>query len=138
MPAPDFDAARRERARRRTPLTFTLGGEDFTCLAAPLVGDALDLAAAPEWGEKGAVEALVGFIDALLATDDDRQRFQALLRRRDDPIDNEAIFDVGVYLAEQFSTGPFGPPTGSSSGPQPGGGKSKSTPVHKGRVTSST
>ncbi len=45
MPHLDFEAARRQRQRSHgDPLTFGLGGETFTCLAAPTLGDAIDLA----------------------------------------------------------------------------------------------
>lgn len=160
MPAPDFDGARRERNRRHEPLTFTLGcgkacpdrhydrsrrrydctgAHLFTCLAHPLVADALDLANAPERDEdeKGAVAALVRFIDRLLGSDDDRERFAALLARREDPIDNDAIFDVAVWLAEQYVTAPFGQPTGSSPGPRSGGASSKKKGSGKGGLTPS-
>lgn len=160
MRSPDFDAARRERNRSRSPLTFTLGcpgktcpdstydrsarrwtctgAHAFTCLTHPTVADALDIAEAPEWEEdqQTALGALVHFIDHLLASEADRERFKALLARREDPLDPEAIYDVGVYLAEQYQPVPFEPSTGSSSGPRTGGRKSKKRPVHKGRVTS--
>lgn len=146
MPSRDFDAARRERDRTREPLTFTLGGQAFTCLAAPTVGDALDLADAPEHPHPGAIPALVTFIEHLLASDDDRARFQALLRRREDPIDHEAIIDVGAWLADQYVALPEEAPadadpsdasTGSSPSPATGGRSTKKRPEHRGRVTSS-
>lgn len=136
MPHLDFEAARRQRKRTKDPLTFRVGclttcpqecpEHLFTCLVAPTIGDAIDLADAPEWGQKGAVEAVARYIESLLATDDDVERWNNLLRRREDAVEDMDLFDIAVQLVEAYTGANFGQPTGSSPG-QPSGGDSSRT-----------
>lgn len=112
MAIKDFDAARRERRRERAlaPIGFKLGGETFLCLPVVPVGAALDLEEAPEIreDEAAAAKSLAKFIDSVL-TDDDRPRFDALLHRRDDPIDGTDLFEVAVHLAGEYAARPTSP-----------------------------
>ena len=113
----DFDLARRERAAKRRPVTFTLGGERFTLLPIVPLGAAFDLEDAPEpdVDQPNAIRALARMVRECLI-DDDQPRWDALLRRRDDPIDPEAILEVGVEVTEAYAGRPTKPSTGSSGG----------------------
>ena len=120
MPHRDFDAARAERERQVEPVTFTLGGEDFTCVLAPAVGDALDLADAPEPESSliGSVKAITKFIDKILVPAD-RAKFKKLLRKIDTPhgpINSYDVIEVGVWLSEEFAGRPTEPSTDFSGG----------------------
>lgn len=113
----DFDLARRERAAKRNPVQFRLGGERFTLLPIVPLGAGFDLEDAPEpdADRPNAVRALSTFIRECLISED-QPRWDALLRRRDDPIDPEAILEVGVHVTEAYTGRPTGPSTGSSGG----------------------
>lgn len=117
----DFDAARAERARQREPFGFVLGGEQFECIKLPILGDELD-AVADNTGN--LAQALVDSIKRNLIDDDARARFDALLRRKDDPIDGPAIQEVRDYLNEQYTGRPTTRSNGSSAGPQTTGSNS--------------
>jgi hypothetical protein len=119
MPHRDFDAARAERERQVEPVTFTLGGETFQCVA-PSVGDALDLADAPEPESSliGSVKAIAKFIDKILIPAD-RGRFKKLLRKMDTPhgpVNSYDLIEVGMWLAEEYAGRPTEPSTDSSGG----------------------
>jgi hypothetical protein len=107
VPHRDFDAARAERERKVDPVTFTLGGEDFSCVLAPSVGDAFDLADAPEPESSliGSVRAITAFVDKILVVDD-RQRFRELIRRVDTPhgpINSYDLIEQGSWVGEELS-----------------------------------
>ncbi len=130
MPSRDFDAARAERRREVDPIRFTLGGETFVCVARIPVGHAFDLMDAPELTPTNYAEcarALDRFIMAVLLDDVSRERWQALLRRVDDPIDDWALIEVGTWLAEAYSGTPFDGPDASFPGRRDAGGSLSST-----------
>ena len=130
MPHRDFDAARAERERKTEPVTFRLGGEDFTCVLAPSVGDALDLADAPEPEASliGSVRAIVRFVDKMLVAGD-RERFAALIRQMDTPhgpINSYDLIELGVWLGEEYGGRPTEPSTESWDGRETTGRASSS------------
>lgn len=131
MPHRDFDAARAERERKVEPVTFRLGGQDFTCVLAPSVGDALDLADAPEPEASlvGSVRAIVRFVDKMLVPED-RARFTALIHDMDTPhgpVNSYDLIELGVWLGEEYGGRPTEPSTGSSDGRESTGSASSST-----------
>jgi 4-amino-4-deoxy-L-arabinose transferase-like glycosyltransferase len=87
MPPKDFDAARKERLRQRDPMQFVLQGDVYTCVPVVPVGVGFDLADEPEPDPENPqlVRGFAMFIDNILI-EEDRERFQAALRRRDDPV----------------------------------------------------
>lgn len=130
MPHRDFDAARAERERKVEPVTFRLGGQDFTCVLAPSVGDALDLADAPEPEASlvGSVRAIVRFVDKMLVAED-RQRFADLIRSLDTPhgpVNSYDLVELGVWLGEEYGGRPTEPSTESSRGRETTGTPSSS------------
>ena len=140
MPHRDFDAARAERERKTEPVTFRLGGEDFACVLAPSVGDALDLADAPEPEASliGSVRAIVRFVDKMLVAGD-RERFADLIRQMDTPhgpINSYDLIELGVWLGEEFGGRPTEPSTGSSDGREPTG-RASSSASSNGQASSS-
>lgn len=126
MPARDFDLARRERAAKRTPVQFLLGGERFTLLPVIPIGAAFDLHDAPEpdTDEPSAVRAVARFITEALVPGD-VERFEEVLRSREEPIDPEAILEVGTFIAEHYAGRPTVPSSGSSGGRHTSGATSK-------------
>lgn len=122
----DVELARRERAARRTPTQFDFGGERFTLLPVVPIGLGFDLedAPEPEVDKQGAARALAHMIREALI-DEDQPRFDAVLRNRADPIDPEAIIDLGIRVAEVYAGFPTGPPAGSSGGRGRTGASSK-------------
>lgn len=115
----DFDAARRERARGREPITFRVGGEDFECLAVAPAGPVLDFAAAGNTPVAGR-----RFLLALLRDDDaegdvgsSRDRFIELMYRHDDPIDGDAIIEILQWISEVYAGRPTQRSSDSSDGP---------------------
>lgn len=126
MPARDFDLARRERAAKRTPVEFLLGGERFTLMPTVPLGAAFDLhdAPEPEDDQATAVRAICGFI-AQSIVPADVERWEQLLKRRDDPIDPEAIVEVGTFITEHYTGRPTVPSSGSSGGRHTSGPTSK-------------
>jgi hypothetical protein len=120
MPHRDFDAARAERERLIEPETFTFGGQDFTCVLAPALGDVFDLADAPEPGDDlmAASRAMAFFVEKLLVPED-RPRWHDILRALDTPhgpINAYDVLEVGMYLSEVFTGRPTEPSTDSSGG----------------------
>lgn len=124
----DFDAARRERERAtHEPLTFTLGGETFTCLDSAPIGIFVDAIDDIErgWSNRAYMNFVLG---AVLEADE--QRLRAVLRRKPvpatgestaipavDPADIEDVFSalVDAYTGRRPtvrpSDSPDGPPT---------------------------
>ena len=109
----DFDAARREH--RREPIRFRLGGEDFTAQGFLPVGVWLETATT---GLRGW-EAILAFIREQLADDDNRQRLDALVRRRDVEVEAGDIDDVGAWLLECYTARPFERRSASAESPPP-------------------
>jgi hypothetical protein len=120
MPHRDFDAARAERQREVEPCSFTLGGQTFTCVLAPAVGDAFDLADAPEPETSliGSARAIARFVDKLLIAKD-RGRFQKMIRDVDTPsgpVNTYDLIELGQWLSEEYAGRPSEPSTDSSGG----------------------
>lgn len=130
----DFDAARAERARAREPFGFTLGGESFECITVPIFGDELDALTQDE--TLGA--SVVNTIKRNLIDDDSRTRFDALIRRRDDPIDTEALIEVRNWMSEQYVGRPTERSNGSSGGPQTNGQTSTASSSEPDTATASS
>lgn len=122
----EVELARRERASRRDPVTFDFGGETFTLLPIVPIGLGFDLldAPEPEVNEAAAARALSRFIRECLV-DDDQPRFDAILRNRSDPIDPQALIELGARVTEVYVGFPSEPSAGSSGGRRRGGGPSK-------------
>lgn len=144
MPHRDFDASRRAHEPDRDPVTFTLGGERFTVLPDPTLGDTFDLADAPDIAAEDfdpngqadlvLVRTLSNFIRRMLP-DEDRPRFDLALYR----IPSTAayvIVETAAWIAEQVIARPTVPPASSSSGrpTTPTGGDSR--PSSAGRTRS--
>lgn len=107
MPVKDFDVGRRERLARRDPITFVLGGETFTLVPAIPIGVTLDLADAPEPAPETldeSVAAIVRFLKRAMRVED-VERFQALLDRREDPIDALTLIDLAAWVAFTYAAG---------------------------------
>lgn len=129
----DFDAARRAKQVERDPVTFTLGGETFTVLPDPTLGDTFDLADAPEItredfdpsrsADHTLVRTLKNFIRRMLP-EEDRARFD-LAMYRIPTTDSYVIVECAVYITEQVTTRPTEPPASSSRGRQRTGPSSK-------------
>lgn len=143
----DFDASRRARHVDRDPVTFTLGGETFTVLPDPTLGDVFDLADAPDIGSKEfdpngepdmvLVRTLKQFIRRMVP-DADRPRFDTALYRIPST-DAYVIIECAEWIVEQVVTFPTEPPASSSSGrPTTGTNGGGSKPPRGGRKTSST
>lgn len=130
----DFDAARAERVRQQEPLTFTLGGERFTCVAEPTIGDALALADAPEpeQNETAAVRAILAFVGALVVPED-RRRWKRMLRRQRPgrrnrhPVSAGEVVELGAWLAMAYTGRPSDPSSGSAVGRGASGATSSGT-----------
>lgn len=142
MPHRDFDAARAERARAADPETFTIGGETFTCVLLPAIGDVLDLIDAPERDQNpvGAVRAAIAYIDTLLVPED-RARFQETIRGAEHdagPVNGDDVLDVMWYLSERFTGRPTRPSDDSSSGRESGGETSSEDGSDSAAATSPT
>jgi len=129
MPHRDFDAVRALRLRDREPVTFTIGGERFTCVVEPSLGDALALADAPEpdQSEVGAARAIVRFVESLLVPEDRKRWRRTVARqsprrwRRREPVSAAEIVELGAWLAASYTTRPTRPSSVSSSGRQHSG-----------------
>lgn len=141
MPHRDFDAERRERERLTEPLTFTFGGQDFTCLPLVEVGAVMALAEAPEVDddEAAGVAAILHFVGHLVAPEDrDRWRWASgqpvpgrgwwlrLRYGRRERLDPQAVVDLGGWLAEQYAGRPFVLSTDSLDSPRSDGASTTS------------
>lgn len=136
MTVQEFDTARQERLRSRTPLQFVLQGDTYTCLQIVPIGDAFDLLDAPDATSEAEVSrALAAFIDKILV-DDDRPRFAQALRRRDDPVDGLTLLEIVDWLGEQYAGRPTSPSADSSGGPEGAGPTSSSDADGKASETS--
>lgn len=142
----DFDAARAERLRAIDPVEFTLGGERFSCVLEPALGDALVLAAAPEpeQNEAAAVKAILNFTAALIVPEH-RRRWRRMIRRQvpnrfrrspRHPIAASEVIELGTWLAMAYTARPFSPSSGSSAGRPGSGARSNGTSSAAGAATS--
>lgn len=125
----DYELARRERNAKREPNRIVMGGEEFTLLPVIPIAASFDLAAAPEplpgaSVDSEAVRAISTFI-RLALVDEDQARFDALLARRDDPVESADVVAWGAVLAEVYTGRPTEPSTGSSGGRRRTGRTSK-------------
>lgn len=103
----DFDAARAEQ--HREPLTFRLGGEEFTITGALPAGVLLDIAAAQTSNDQEAMfGAIVGMWDQLVAPVD-QERFAQAIRR----VDMETMLALVEWVVEETTGRPFGSPSSS-------------------------
>lgn len=131
----DFDVSRRAYAPERDPVTFTLGGETFTVLPDPTLGDTFDLADAPDisaadFDPNGAadlklVRILTSFIRRMVP-EGDRPRFDVALYRIPST-QAYVIVECAEWITEQVVNRPTMPPASSSSGRQATGTGSKRT-----------
>lgn len=103
----DFDAARAEQ--HREPLTFRLGGEEFTIDGALPAGILLDIAAAQSSGNQEAMfGAIVGMWDQLIPQPD-QERFAQAIRK----VDLETMLALVEWVVEETTGRPFGQPASS-------------------------
>jgi hypothetical protein len=134
-PHRDFDAARAQRARETDPLSFTLGGERFTCVAEPTLADTFALLAAPEPedSERGAVQSILEFVGNLVVHGD-RARWERMVkaqkrrgrRRASVPVSPSDVLELGAWLATEYTARPTRPSSDSSDGRPSTGGSSSS------------
>lgn len=92
------------------PITFSLGGETFTCR------DQLAAAASRQiGGPEVTLSQAIRFVERCVATAD-RARFSALLDSDEVEIPASKIVEVFIWLAEVYSGRPTQPPVASSNG----------------------
>lgn len=113
----DFDAARAEA----DPLTFTLGGEQFTARATMPAGVLLDIANAHANGDELELLKLVGVFIEQIVPDEDHDRFVVAMRLTD----QATVFDLVAWVIEETTGRPFGKPSSSPQSPASGGESSK-------------
>lgn len=135
----DFDAARKERLRKRDPIMFTLGGETFTCLPFVPFGVAWGLVDTPETPDAStpaaAYKNLATFVaDCLIPADVDR--WWQLFVSKTEPIDGDTLLEVVNALSAAYTGRPTSPSTGSPAGRRKATGRSKSSPNGKRAVPS--
>lgn len=121
-PHRDFDAARAERAREADPVSFTLGGERFTCVVEPTLADTFALMDAPEPvdNESAAVHAILRFAGNLVVPAD-RARWAKMVKAQKrgktrTPVSPADIIELGVWLASEFTGRPSRPSSDLSAG----------------------
>lgn len=120
----DFDAARRERERAtHEPLTFTLGGETFTCLDSAPIGIFVDAIDDIErgWSNRAYMNFVLGVV-----VEADEERLRSVFRRKpvaatgDTPampaIDPGDVDDVFQALVDAYTGRPTVRPSDSSDG----------------------
>jgi hypothetical protein len=92
---------------QREPLVFKLHGEEFTCKPA-IQGKALLNLAAKTGGDDPAkaAETIDQFFDFVLASDDNKQRFQALLTDADKIVSVETLSEIVAWLVEEYTQRP--------------------------------
>lgn len=125
----DYELARRERNAKREPNQVVMGGEKFTLLPTIPISAGFDLYDAPEPVEGDdlqaeSIRAIARFI-RLALIDADQERFDALLARRDDPIDGADVLAYGGLISAVYSGRPTVPSIGSSGGRRKTGAPSK-------------
>lgn len=141
-PPKNYDAARRERARktgRKDPVKFALGelvndgghivhpAHEFTIVDVIPLGESFDLMDAPEpiTNYEQSARACEKFIRSILI-DEDVPIWDRLLRRKKDPIDDITLVEIATDLAEAVAGRHFQQSTDSSSSQVVGGKDSKS------------
>jgi len=130
VPYRDFDAARRAYAGPdREPIEFTYGGERFTCLPDPTLGDCFDIHDAPELDPNDfdpnrpedllGVRSLAKFIEKMLPYED-RPRFQ---KAHYSIPSSQAIviYECAGYIVEEYTNRPTEPSGTSSPSPASAG-----------------
>lgn len=123
----DFDAARAEQ--HREPLTFRLGGEEFTITGVLPAGILLDIAAAQSSGNQEAMfGAVVGMWDQLVPPAD-QERFAAAIRR----VDLETMLALVEWVVEETTGRPFGSSSSSPEVPSQDGPPSRVVSLSPGR-----
>lgn len=130
MPHRSFDAARRAYHVERDPVTFDLGGERFTVLPDPSLGDVFELMDAPEPipdNEQQSIRILAKFIRRMLP-DEDRLRWDRVLLTIPST-ESPVIIELATWITEQISARPTVPPAPSSRGRRNGGRTSKPVPA---------
>lgn len=130
MPHRSFDAARRAYHIDRDPVTFDLGGERFTVLPDPMLGDVFDLMDAPEpvpENEQQSVRILAKFIRRMLP-EGDRLRWDKVLLTIPST-ESPVIIELGMWIVQEMTARPTVPPTRSSGGRRRNGQNSKPSPA---------
>lgn len=115
--ARDLDASRRED--KPNNLTCSLGGETFRCVPTLAFAALIDLA-------EGGIGRLP-FWQFLHAAIDDRDipKLEATLRRKNNPVSDDEVFDAVNELVEAYTGRPTGRPAELPGGPRKTGRKSK-------------
>jgi hypothetical protein len=98
----DFDAARAEHVRK--PLSFRIGGEDFTVDGSLSSGILLDLGKAMVLGDDTLMlQANIALWDEVVS-EDDKERFATALRRTD----MATMIDLVAWIVEESTGRPLG------------------------------
>lgn len=124
VPLLDFDAARREAVKE--PVAFQLRGERFDCLAKCPAGALFDLSLTGYTGK-----ACKEFLESVIS-EADHDRFGAVLRNRNDPVDLDDLGDAARAVVEAYVNRPTQPSTDSSDGRPSTGRSSKARSKKKG------
>ena len=121
------DLPRRHRSfhaatSEHVPLSFDMGAETFECVPKLPVGILADLTTG---GTRG-LPWILDFLRAVLATTDDEERFEEMIRSKDVIVDGEMLSNVVDWLLEEYTGRPTTPPRNLRPGRSSTGKGSKS------------
>jgi hypothetical protein len=92
------------------PLGFALNGEEFTCKPAIAGAVLLDFVRRADAASGGmAAEAIVEFLEDSLESDEDKERFMAMIRDPDVVVQVDVLGTIAGWLIEQFTARPTKP-----------------------------
>lgn len=114
----DFDAARAEA--NAEPLTFTLGGEDFTAATDLPSGVLLDMAAAFTSDDPSMGLDLFSELFRVMVAPEDAERFAVAVRK----VGLSTVLDLVGWIVEESTGRPFNKPSPSPPRPVQSGGSS--------------
>lgn len=104
----DFSSKRKKQSE---PVTFTVEGQDFTAAKSIPGAVLLDFVADADSNDGGrAAGALVQFIENVIV-EDDRERFQKLIRDPDIDVDIELLAEICEWLVSEYAARPTDSPT---------------------------
>jgi len=120
MPHVDFDRVQAERLRAEhvDPITFTVAGSTFTCLAIIPLSVAYQLADADELpSTQLSIDPHVRYVRSLLIPEC-RPKFDEAIRSDTVAIDARTMYDLASWLTAEITGRPTVPSTEPSSGRQ--------------------
>jgi len=95
----------------QTPVTFELDGEDFEARAAIPGAKLLDFIADADSDDGGrASQALIDFMESVIIKDH-QERFRALIRDEDRPIEIELLAEICEWLVGEYASRPTESPS---------------------------